>query len=109
MSLAEVTFPVRVRPGASRTAVGGSYAGPLGPAIVVAVGAPALDGRANTATLTALAKALGLGRRQVLLRSGERGRDKLITVTDPPPGLPERLRALLEGAPTDGARAKGSG
>ena len=98
MSPAEVTFPVRVRPGASRTAVGGSYAGPLGPAIVVAVGAPALDGRANTATLTALARALRLGRRQVALRSGERGRDKLITVTDPPPDLSERLRVLLEGS-----------
>jgi uncharacterized protein len=109
MSLAEVTFPVRVRPGASRTAVGGSYAGPLGPAIVVAVGAPALDGRANTATLTALATALGLARRQVTLRSGERGRDKLITVTDAPPDLPERLRALLEGAAVGRARAEGSG
>lgn len=95
MSLGEITFPVRVRPGASRTAVGGSYAGPLGPAIVVAVGAPALDGRANTATLTALASALGLVRRQLTLRSGDRGRDKLISVTNPPADLPDRLRDLL--------------
>jgi uncharacterized protein YggU (UPF0235/DUF167 family) len=63
----------------------------------VAVGAPAVDGRANTATLAALADALGVGRRQVRLRSGERGRDKLVTVTDPPVDLAERLRALLHG------------
>jgi uncharacterized protein YggU (UPF0235/DUF167 family) len=105
MSPAEVTFPVRVRPGASRTAVGGSYAGPLGPAVVVAVGAPALDGRANTATLTALAKALGLGRRQLTLRCGDRARDKLITVTDPPADLADRLRALQFG----GAKFEGTG
>ena len=42
---------VRVRPGASRTAVGGRYDGPLGPALVVAVTAPAVDGRATEAAL----------------------------------------------------------
>ena len=43
---------VRVRPGASRTQVGGSYDG----ALVVRIGARAVDGAATAATLEALAK-----------------------------------------------------
>jgi uncharacterized protein YggU (UPF0235/DUF167 family) len=97
MSRAEVTFAVRVRPGASRTSVGGSYDGALGPAVVVAVREPAVDGRANKATLAAIARALGLTRGQVELRTGDRGRDKLITVLNAPTDLSDRLRALRDG------------
>ncbi len=88
------TFPIRVRPGASRTAVGGGYDGALGPALVVAVSEPALEGRANAAVLVALAKALGLGKRQLTVHSGARGRDKVTAVEDPPPHLAARLAAL---------------
>jgi uncharacterized protein len=97
MSRADVTFAVRVRPGASRTSVGGSYDGALGPALVVAVSAPAVDGRANRAVLEAVVTALGLRRGQVAVRSGERGRDKLLRVVDPPVDLPDRLLALRNG------------
>ena len=48
--------------GASRTRVGGRYDGPHGPALVVAVHAPAVDGRATEAARRALAEALGSGR-----------------------------------------------
>lgn len=99
MSQAEATFAVRVRPGASRTAVGGCYEGSLGPALVVAVSAPAVDGRANRAVLVAVADACGLRRGQVAVRSGERGRDKLLLVVDPPSDLPDRLLALRNGGP----------
>jgi uncharacterized protein len=96
MSLGEVTVAVRVRPRASRTAVGGGHAGAHGPAIVVAVKEPAVDGRATKAALNAVAKALGLGRGQVRLHTGERSRDKLFTIIDPPSDLAERLRALRD-------------
>ena len=96
MSLAELIVAVRVRPRASRTAVGGSHCGVHGEAIVVAVREPAVDGRATRAALDAVAKALGLARDQIWLRTGERGRDKLFTITDPPADLMERLRALRD-------------
>lgn len=93
------TIAVRVKPGASRTAVGGCHEGPHGPSLVVAVTAPALDGRATEAVLRAVAGALGLHRRDLALRAGPRSRDKLITVADPPPDLADRLAALRDGRP----------
>jgi uncharacterized protein len=93
------TIAVRVKPGASRTAVGGCHQGPHGPALVVAVTAPALDGRATEAVLRAVAVALGLHRRDLTLRAGPRSRDKLITVADPPSGLAARLQALRDDRP----------
>lgn len=71
---------VRVRPGASRTRVGGRYDGPHGPALVVAVGAPAVDGRATAAVLVAVAKAFGVRRRAVTLVSGATSRDKVLEI-----------------------------
>lgn len=90
----EATVAVRVRPRASRTAVGGAYDGPAGPALVVAVQEPAVDGRATAAVLEAVAAALGLPRARVRLRSGDRSRDKLLTIVDPPTDLAQRLAAL---------------
>ena len=93
-----MTVAVRVRPRASRSAVGGSYDGTYGPDLVVAVREPAVDGRATHAVLAAVARALGLGQAQVLLRTGDRSRDKLLTIVDPPAGLLERVTALRDGA-----------
>jgi uncharacterized protein YggU (UPF0235/DUF167 family) len=93
---AEATVAVRVRPRASRTAVGGSYAGANGPALLVAVQEPAVDGRATQAVLDAVARALDLPRSRVHLRAGERSRDKLLTIVDPPRDLAERLRILRD-------------
>ena len=75
--MAGVRIAVRVRPGASRTVVGGSYAG----ALVVRVGAQAADGKANEAAIRALAKAFGVRRRDVVLVSGATNRTKVIDVT----------------------------
>jgi uncharacterized protein YggU (UPF0235/DUF167 family) len=91
-------FAVRVRPGASRTAVGGRYDGPFGAAVVVAVPAPPVDGRATEAALRAAATALGLRRSAIALHKGETSRDKLFTVADPPPDLAARVRGLIDGA-----------
>ncbi|MBO0867663.1 MAG: DUF167 domain-containing protein [Micromonosporaceae bacterium] len=90
---------VRVRPGASRTAVGGAYQGPYGTAIVVAVTAPAVDGRATDAVHRALAAALRLRRADLILRRGAVSRDKLFVVADPPADLDARLRALRDTSP----------
>jgi uncharacterized protein YggU (UPF0235/DUF167 family) len=95
--MADVTIAVRAKPGASRTRVGGRYDGPLGPAVIVAVTAPPVDGRATEAVRRALAEALGIPAASVALRSGATGRDKLFTIVDPPPGLTGRIGALLDG------------
>ncbi|MGC9667363.1 DUF167 domain-containing protein [Planosporangium sp. 12N6] len=93
-----VTIAVRVKPGSARTRVGGGYAGPYGPALVVAVHAPAVDGRATEAARRALAEALGLRASAVTLRSGAASRDKLFTVAEPPTDLEDRVRRLREPA-----------
>lgn len=86
---------VRVRPGAGRTRVGGRYDGPHGPALIVAVGAPAVDGRATEAVRRALAEALGLRPGDVELRLGATSRDKVFTVAK---DVGERLAALRDGS-----------
>lgn len=86
-------FAVRVKPGASRTAVGGRR----GDALVVAVSAPAVDGRANEAVRKALADAFGVRRAQVTIVRGERSRDKLIELDPPPTGADQLLATLLAG------------
>ncbi|GAA4439296.1 hypothetical protein GCM10023148_46380 [Actinokineospora soli] len=69
-------FAIRVKPGARRTAVGGSHGG----ALVVAVAAPAVEGKANAADRRALADAFGVRQRDVVIITGERGRDKVVEV-----------------------------
>jgi uncharacterized protein len=93
----QLTVAVRVKPGASRTRVGGRYDGPWGAALVVAVHAPAVDGRATEAARRALAEAFGVRPAQVSLRAGATSRDKLFTVTAPPAGLDRRVHALRDG------------
>jgi uncharacterized protein YggU (UPF0235/DUF167 family) len=91
-----MTIAVRVKPGASRVRVGGRHDGPNGPSLVVAVGAPAVDGRATDAALRAVAAALDLRPAAVRLRSGATSRDKVFVVDDPPDDLAERIRRLRD-------------
>lgn len=91
-------FAVRVRPGARRTSVGGRWDGAGGAALVVAVAAPAVDGKANAAVLEALAAAFGVRPRRLVIVAGERGRDKVVELLDPPDGAAGVLRRLLDGA-----------
>jgi uncharacterized protein YggU (UPF0235/DUF167 family) len=87
-----VRFPIRVRPGAGRTLVGGAHDG----ALVVRVAERAVDGRATEAALVAVAEAFGVRRRHVTLVSGATSRTKIVDVADdgsPPPA--ELLRELL--------------
>lgn len=79
---------VRVRPGASRTLVGGEHDG----ALVVRVGERAVDGKATEAALKALASALGVRRAAVDLVSGATSRTKVVDVPDDLTGRVDELR-----------------
>lgn len=63
-------------PNARRDEVAGEY----GDAIKVKVAAPAVDGKANAALLEYLASCLGVPVRSLELVSGEKSRDKTVTV-----------------------------
>lgn len=71
--------------------MGGAY----GDALVVAVSAPPVDGRANAAVCEAVAKAFGLRRSRVTLVSGATGRTKVLDVDAPDAEVSARLAALL--------------
>jgi uncharacterized protein (TIGR00251 family) len=69
---------IRVRPNASRIKVGGTAGDP--PRLVVAVQAPAVDGKANNAVIKELAAAFKLRSRDFTIVFGELGRDKRILI-----------------------------
>ena len=95
--MVEMRIAVRVKPGSSRAKVGGSYGEDS--RLIVAVNAPAVDGAANEALLSALAKALGVRTREVTLVSGHASRSKLVAVTlmdNEIERVRTRLRELLE-------------
>lgn len=71
-----VLLPVRVQPGAARTALRGELDGRLR----VAVAAPPEKGKANKALLRALARWLGVSRSAVEVRSGHTHRNKVVAV-----------------------------
>ncbi|WP_328325647.1 DUF167 domain-containing protein [Kribbella sp. NBC_00382] len=71
---------LRVKPGASRTSVGGRYDGPAGPALIVAVAARAVEGQATKAVLQAVAAAFGVRPSAVTLLRGATSRDKQVEV-----------------------------
>lgn len=71
---------LRVKPGASRTTVGGRYDGPAGPALVVAVAARPVEGQATKAVLQAVATAFGVRPSAVTLLRGTTSRDKLVEI-----------------------------
>jgi hypothetical protein len=88
----EHRFAVRVKPGAAKESVGGGYSGPHGPALIVAVSARAVEGKANEALRKALAAALDVRRADIDIVVGAHGRDKVIAV-----GVsPDRLAMIIE-------------
>jgi uncharacterized protein len=91
-----VRVAIRVRPGASRTRVGGAY----GDRLVVAVGARAVDGAATDAAMAAIADAFGVRPRRVSLVTGSTSRDKVVEIDvhdDDVARVTERLAVLLAG------------
>lgn len=81
---------IRVKPGASRTKVGGTY----GDRLVVAVSARAVDGAATEAALGAVAAAFGVRRRHVQLVTGATSRDKVVELALPAADVATRLSEL---------------
>ena len=73
-----IRITVRAKPGASRTRVGGSYGSEA--ALVVAVTARAVDGKANEELRVLVAEHLGVRRAQVVIKSGAGGRLKLVQI-----------------------------
>jgi uncharacterized protein (TIGR00251 family) len=90
----ELRVAVRVRPGASRVAVGGRYGADQ---LVVAVSARAVDGAANRAVVEALAAAFGVRRADVEVVTGLRARSKTILIRGERGGLERRVAELLDG------------
>lgn len=102
---------IRVKPGSSRTAVGGRYdggrydggqdsggqrrGGQPGGALIVAVSARAVDGRATEAALRAVADAFGVRRRDVSLVAGATSRDKVVEIVGDEGGLAALRETLL--------------
>ena len=87
-------FEIRVRPNSSRNKVGGSVGEP--PRLVVAVQAPAVDGKANQAVIKELAAAFNLRARDLTIVFGELGRDKRLIIDAISPEQEKILQARLE-------------
>ncbi|MBF6558149.1 MAG: DUF167 domain-containing protein [Acidimicrobiales bacterium] len=85
---------VRVSPGAPATTVGGRYGDSEPPVLIVRVAARAVDGKANAATVRALADALGVSHSLVRIVTGERARTKVVEVES---ANPDVVAALLRG------------
>ena len=84
---------IRVRPNSSRNKVGGSVGEP--PRLVVAVQAPAVDGKANQAVVKELASAFGLRARDFTIVYGELGRDKRLLIEGDELTLQIKLEELI--------------
>lgn len=94
-----VSVSIRVRPGASRTKVGGGYGDGPDRALVVSVTARAVDGAATAAVLVAVAEAFGLRKTQVTLVRGATSRTKVVALHGvPEPQIAARLHHLRDGA-----------
>ncbi|HEV3362268.1 MAG TPA: DUF167 domain-containing protein [Pseudonocardiaceae bacterium] len=95
--MTEHRFAVRVLchkrgQGAAKQFVGGSHPGPHGPALIVAVTAPAVEGKANEALRKALASALDIRRADIEIVVGAHGRDKIIVID----AAPDRMTMIID-------------
>ena len=89
---ADFLLEIRVRPNASRNKVGGTAGDP--PTLVVAVQAPAVDGKANAAVIKELASAFNLRARDFTIVHGKLARDKRLIVKGNETEIAKRLEDL---------------
>ena len=85
-----IRLVIRVKPGASRTAVGGL----VGEELAVAISAQAHDGEANKATIAALAEALGAGKSCLQIVKGATFRSKVVEISLDPGARDEVMRKI---------------
>jgi uncharacterized protein (TIGR00251 family) len=88
---------IRVRPNSSRNKVGGSVGEP--PRLIVAVQAPAVDGKANQAVIKQLAEAFNVRARDFTIVFGELGRDKRLLIEGDEKTLQAKLEELMDITP----------
>jgi hypothetical protein len=72
-----VTLAVRAQPGAKKTAITGIYGEGATAQLKIAVQAPPIEGRANSALIAFLAETFDLPKNAVELMSGELSRSKV--------------------------------
>ena len=92
----QLLIEIRVRPNSSRNKVGGIAGDP--PRLIVAVQAPAVDGKANEAVLKELAKAFDCRARDFTIVFGELGRDKRLLVQGDLVALTQKYEELQQTA-----------
>ncbi|MGL6071056.1 DUF167 domain-containing protein [Craterilacuibacter sp.] len=68
---------LHVQPGAKKTQCAGEH----GEALKIRLAAPPVDGKANHALITWIAKQLGCPKRDIALLSGEKNRHKIIEIS----------------------------
>jgi uncharacterized protein (TIGR00251 family) len=90
----QLLIEIRVRPNSSRNKVGGIAGDP--PRLIVAVQAPAVDGKANEAVIKELAKAFDCRARDFTIVFGELGRDKRLLVQGDLVALTKKYSELLD-------------
>ena len=72
-----VTLAVRAQPGAKKTAIAGAYGEGAAAQLKIAVQAPPIEGRANSALVSFLAEFFDIPKGSVELMSGELSRSKV--------------------------------
>ena len=91
-----VRLALRLSPRASRTGLDGIMQDAEGrPLLKLRLAAPPVDGAANAALISLLAKALSLRKADITIRSGETGRTKLLHLAGDSAVLLKRLDAWL--------------
>ena len=92
----QLLIEIRVRPNSSRNKVGGTVGDPA--RLVVAVQAPAVDGKANEAVIKELAKAFDIRARDFTIVFGELARDKRLLVNGDTEQLQRKYEELQQAA-----------
>lgn len=86
-----LSIRVKASPKASRPAIKGIVELPDGAALAVAVAAPPVDGEANAALATFLAKSLGVAKGAASVESGTTSRIKRVLIRGDGASLAQRL------------------
>ena len=85
-----IILNVRVIPRAAKDAIMGLYS----TAVKVRIQAPPVEGKANAYLIKFLSKKLGIPRADIVVLSGETGRNKRLLIHNPSPAVIKQLNEL---------------